>query len=311
MSIRYSIVIPVYRNEESLPELIRRIVELEIRDLEVVFVVDGSPDRSHEMLQRLLPTAPLHAQLIRLSRNFGAFSAIRSGLAAARGEFIAVMAADLQEPPELVRDFFRTLESGETDIVVGRRASRSDPLLSRLSSALYWRAYRMAVQPDIPEGGVDVFGCTSRVRDVLVSLEEQNTSLLGLLFWVGFSRELVPYDRLARPHGKSAWTLSRKLRYMSDSIFAFSDLPIRLITLVGIIGVVTSLIVGLVVFGFWAAGRIEVRGYTPMILSIFFIGMLQLVSIGIIGSYVFRTYENTKGRPRYIVASQQEFDPDK
>lgn len=308
MPPRYSLVIPVYKNEASLPSLIAEVSALGFGEaLEIVFVIDGSPDNSYSILRESLEAKSIRSQLVRLSRNFGAFSAVRAGLAIASGEYVAIMAADLQEPPALLKTFFHELESGTCDIVLANRVSREDPFVSRMASQLFWRAYRLIVLPDVPEGGIDIFACTRKVCDVLVAMDETNTSLVGLLFWVGFSRKLVPYQRRARQHGKSAWSFARKWRYMMDSVFAFSDLPIRIITAIGTMGVVVSATISAVVFGAWILGDIRVPGYTPIVLAIFFIGMLLLLSVGIVGGYVFRTYENTKGRPPFIIASHERF----
>jgi glycosyltransferase involved in cell wall biosynthesis len=207
-----SIIVPVYGNADTITPLLASLSELRQKlnsELEVVFVVDGSPDDSATRLRLGLAQSPLTAQLLLLSRNFGAFSAIRAGLAAARGDRFAVLAADLQEPPELIQEFDERLRSGGCDIVVGTRTARADPLRSRLSSGLFWWAYRRWVQREIPPGGVDIFGCSRQVRDEILALDEGNSSLIGLLFWVGFRRELVPYQRRARPSGRSGWTLTK------------------------------------------------------------------------------------------------------
>ena len=196
----YSLVIPVYRNEASLPELLLALNGLDQKldhRLEVVFVVDGSPDSSREILESYLPGCAYRSKLVVLSRNFGSFAAIRTGFAEADGPYFAVMAADLQEPTDLVHDFFRTLESEPIQITVGTRRHREDPLLSRWSSRAFWFLYRRLVQPEMPPGGVDTFGCNREVRDRLLNLEESNTSLVGLLFWMGFERKLIPYERLS------------------------------------------------------------------------------------------------------------------
>src|SRR5437762_1673529 len=159
-AVKYSLVVPVYLNESSIGELIDAVGRLDRaleRSLEVVFVVDGSPDRSYERLDAALPTSGLTAQLIALSRNFGSFSAVREGLAAARGDYMAMMAADLQEPEALILDFFRVLESEPIDVALGVRTGRSDPLPARIASTTFWWLYRRFVQPEIPPGGIDVF----------------------------------------------------------------------------------------------------------------------------------------------------------
>jgi len=200
-----SIVIPVYRNAESIPDLIAALAAVAQRAAqnfscatEVVFVVDGSPDNCHALLAQALPRAPFASQLLLHSRNFGSFAAIRTGLHAARGEYYSVIAADLQEPPELVLQFLEKLRSGECDVVVGCRENRQDPLSSRFASDLFWKLYKKFVIREIPEKGVDVFGCNRIFRDQLLQLGEANSSLVGLIFWLGFSRGEVMYERRAR-----------------------------------------------------------------------------------------------------------------
>ena len=180
-----------------------------------------------------LPSWPVRSQLLELSRNFGSFAAIGAGLAAAKGDYVAVIAADLQEPPELVVEFEKILSSGSADVVFGRRERRSDPWLSQLLSSSFWAFYRRFVVPEMPRGGIDVFGCTRQVRDALVQMRELNTSLVALLLWLGFRREVVSYERQARLEGRSAWSLGRKIRYALDSVFNFTDLPIRVLLVVG------------------------------------------------------------------------------
>jgi glycosyltransferase involved in cell wall biosynthesis len=305
-----SLVIPVYRNAENIEALLQALARLhrELEDeLEVVFVVDGSPDDSYLRLATSLPKAPFRSQLLLLSRNFGAFSAIRAGLAAGQGEFFAVMAADLQEPPELILQFAKLLRDGKCDVAVGRRTGRADPLGSRMASALFWGFFRRCIQREIPTGGVDVFGCTCAVRDHLLRLCENNSSLVGLLFWVGFRRAEVEYMRQERRAGRSGWTFRKKLRYLMDSIFSFSDLPIRGLLSLGLLGLALSALLAVVVAVAKIEGSIPVPGYAATVLVVIFFGALNCFGLGVIGGYVWRTFENTKGRPNYIVAIQKRF----
>lgn len=300
----YSLIVPVYKNEGSIPDLLAVVSRLNARlsnQLELVCVVDGSPDQSYTLLESGLNNLDVHAQLLALSRNFGSFAAIRAGLAAAKGEYLAVMAADLQEPPELAEEFFRILSSGDADVVVGTRESRDDPALSGIASRVFWGLYRALVVPEIPPGGVDVFGCNRMFRDQLLRLEETHTSLVALIFWIGFRRVVVPYRRVSRRHGKSAWTLRRKLKYLLDSVFAFTDLPLRLLTAIGVLGIGVSATLGLVVLIARLAGGIYVPGYAALAILILFFGAMGLMANGLVGSYVWRTYENSKGRPNAIV----------
>lgn len=307
MARMMSLIIPVYKNRESLPELLNQLVSLKTKRLEVVFVIDGSPDDSYLFLKECLPKQPFQSQLLLLSRNFGAFSAIRAGLQAASGEAFAVMAADLQEPPELAALFFEALQKDEADVVLGIRTKRSDPLLSRICSRLFWASYRLLIHDEMPRGGVDVFGCSRAVRDQLIALNESNSSLIGLLFWLGFRRKFIPYERKERKHGKSAWSLRKKIKYLSDSLFSFSDLPIRLLILCGGFGVLFSVCFGTFAFFARIYNWIQVPGYTTTLLIVLFFTCLNAFGLGIIGSYVWRAFENSKERPQTIVMSKTLF----
>jgi glycosyltransferase involved in cell wall biosynthesis len=304
-AVTYSVIIPVYRNEGSIPRLLAALTsvagELDA-PMEVVFVVDGSPDRSFELLQQALPGLPFAAQLLGHSRNFGSFPAIRTGLAAARGQYFGVMAADLQEPPELMKSFFQALQADTCDVAIGTRLRRDDGWRSKLSSGLFWWCYRRLVVPEMPHGGVDVFGCNRTFRDHLLRLQETRSSLVALIFWLGFRRQLIGYERLGRQEGVSAWTLRKKVDYMLDSVFAFTDYPIRLLMRAGFLGSVLSLVLGAIVLGAHVTGQIAVPGYVPTMLVVLFFGAMNLFGLGLVGTYAWRAYENSKQRPLAVVA---------
>lgn len=305
-----SLIIPVYRNEESIPSLLKAIEDLNVQlqgALEVVFVVDGSPDRSYEVLQTNLPLQDFSSQLILLSKNFGSFMAIRTGLQYGKGERFAVMAADLQEPPSLVLTMNSVLSSEPVDVVVGVRESRQDPFFSKLASQTFWGLYKRYVIPEMPAGGVDMFGCNLAFRDNLLKLDERHSSLIAQIFWLGFRRKVVSYTRIAREHGKSAWTLRKKINYLMDSVFSFTDLPIRLLIRVGAVGSILSALYGVIVVFAKLGGVIEVPGYAMTLFVITLLGSLNLLGLGVIGSYAWRTYENTKGRPLAIPMKVSEF----
>jgi glycosyltransferase involved in cell wall biosynthesis len=308
--MKYSVVVPVYRNEATLPELLRQLAEVgrEFGAFEAVFVVDGSPDNSYALLKLRLAEMPFPSQLLSLSRNFGSFAAIRAGLEHARGGFIVLLAADLQQPISSLRQFLAELEGG-ADIVIAQRASRNDPWLSRLASAMFWRLYRRFVQREMTPGGVDAFGCTRQVRDILVSLPEANSTLVGLLFWVGFRRVFISYPRVARASGRSGWSLARKVRYAFDSAFAFSDLPITVMMAAGALGISAALAATAIVLLAWMAGAVDVRGYTPLMLAVLLSFSTMLLALGIVGGYVWRIFENTKGRPLHLVRSVDYIEP--
>jgi len=305
-----SLVVPVYKNEMNLDCLLAELSELRRKmrmALEVVFVIDGSPDRSEEILRQRLPTAPFASKLVSLSRNFGAFSAIAAGMEAGAGDYFAVLAADLQEPPELVLEFEEILSSGAADVVFGCRSRRSDPWLSSVFSQLFWWIYRTFIIRDMPRGGVDVFGCTRRVWEQVLRCPESKSNLIALLFWVGFRRRYAMYERRARKEGKSAWTIRKKIRYSLDSIFNYTELPIQLLLIVGAAGVTVAVLFATVLIVLKLAGDIPVSGYSAIVVAIMFFGALTSLGLGIVGQYLWLTLQNARSRPNYIVASEVSF----
>jgi glycosyltransferase involved in cell wall biosynthesis len=291
-TLEYSVVVPVYGNEGSLDELLARLADLASAlpgDLEAVFVVDGSPDASYSLLADRLPRQTFTTRLVAHSRNFGSFAAIHTGLTAR---------------------FFRVLSDDEADLVVGTRRTRDDPPLTTLPARLFWSSYRRLVQPEMPTGGVDVFACTATFRDHLVKFQEANSSLVAMAIWLGFRRTTIDYDRLPRneKHGRSGWTLRRKMKYLSDSVFSFTDLPIRVLLGAGCLGVLASIVLAIVITIARLTGSIDVPGYAATVMVIAFFGALNLAGLGIVGAYVWRAFENTKRRPGAVVMGVRDFD---
>jgi len=308
-----ALVVPIYRNEGSIDDLLQAVDHISRTvegDFEAIFVVDGSPDRSHALLLGKLPECAVRAQLVNLTRNFGAFPAIRTGLQQSKADVTAVMAADLQEPPELVINFWKRYAAEHYDVAFGIREARQDPMGSKLASTAFWALYRKLVIKDIPKGGVDIFAVSADFRERLLLLNESHSSLLAQLFWLGGKREFVPYQRRERQHGKSAWTLSKKLRYLSDSIFAFTDLPVRMLTALGLLALVVTVPLGILVMAAKVSGLVAVPGYAGTMLTILFFGALNSLGLGIVGTYAWHAFENTKARPLSIKQSVDVFDKD-
>lgn len=307
-----SLIIPVYKNEAFIPQLLEVCswISFQLKtELEVIFVVDASPDQSADLLREALPLLPFQYQVAELSRNFGSFAAIKKGLELASGDYYAVMAADLQEPKELVLNFFKTLHKKECDVVIGSRESREDPVLSRWASNSFWWFYRKLIESSMPQGGVDVFGCNRTFRDHLIHFNEAHSSLVGLIFWMGFRRKLITYKRKEREFGKSAWTLSKKVRYMLDNVFSFTDLPIKILILFGCGSLAISIALGCLILFSKMTNLITVPGYTATSMLILFFASLNSIGLGIIGMYVWRTFENTKQRPESFVMHQTRSAP--
>jgi polyisoprenyl-phosphate glycosyltransferase len=304
-----SIVVPLYRSEANLPRLfseLERIAGLAPVAVELVLVNDGSPDASGQVAEQALAKLPMRGQVLHLSRNFGAFAAISAGLKHATGDYFTVLAADLQEPPELALEFLEKMRTGQADVVFGQRTERDDPALSAFASNLFWMLYRWLVNRDIPPGGVDVFGCNRKVRDQICAMREVETSLVALLFWVGYRRGFVPYRRRERQEGKSAWTLSKKIKYLVNSIFNFTDLPIRALLGLGALGMSLAVLGAVMVLTAKVSGKISVPGYSATVLVVFFFGGLTTAGLGIVGQYLWLCLQNTHNRPLFIVASKKE-----
>jgi polyisoprenyl-phosphate glycosyltransferase len=306
-----SIIVPLYKSELNLPKLfleLERISVLSPVPLELVFVDDGSPDQCGAIVHNRIRELSVCAQLVQLSRNFGAFAAISAGLKAARGSYFAVLAADLQEPPELSLQFLEQLRTGKADVVFGVREDRDDPFVSGLIARLFWILYRWLVNPEIPPGGVDIFGCNRKVRDQLCSMKEVETSLVALLFWIGYRRGYVAYKRRRRQEGHSAWTLSKKLRYLINSVFNFTDLPIRILLGTGCLGMGLATAGACMVLLAKEGGRISVPGYAATVLTVLFFGGLTAIGLGIVGQYQWLCLQNARNRPAFIIDSSVQND---
>lgn len=311
MAPSLALVVPIYGNEGSIDDLLHAVEYIAGSvegSFEAIFVVDGSPDRSYALLREKLPGCTFRAQLASLTRNFGAFPAIRAGLELSRSDLTAVMAADLQEPPELVINFWKQYVQDAYDVAFGVREARNDPMGSKLASTLFWEVYRRLVIKDIPKGGVDIFAVSRDFRERLLRLNEAHSSLLAQLFWLGGKRAFVSYQRRERQHGKSGWTLRKKLRYLSDSVFAFTDLPVRMLTALGLVALVFTALLGVLVVAAKLSGLVAVPGYAGTMLTILFFGALNSLGLGIVGTYAWHAFENTKARPLSILQSVDHFE---
>jgi glycosyltransferase involved in cell wall biosynthesis len=311
MNQSLSILVPVYNNADTIPLLVSRLASFEKEvdgHYEVIFVIDGATDGSMLTLESELGKSHFKSTILVHSRNFGSFQAIRSGLLASTGDLVLVMSADLQEPVDLFVAMLRGLASGDCDVAIATRASREDPILSRWSSSAFWAVYRAFVNSEMPRKGMDVFGCTKAFSEALVSLPESRSSLVGLIYWLGYSRKEYPYDRLERAgSGKSAWSFGKKLQYLGDSVFSFTNLPVRALLFLG-----AALLFGSVLFGSFIVverltGGISEPGYASVVLLVLITNALNMTGLGIVGAYAWRAYENTKQRPLSIVKEQKEF----
>lgn len=305
----YSLIIPVYKNESSIKDLCKSLATIKLKyrkSLEIIFVVDGSPDNSLSEIMKYRKKCLAKTRVLELSKNEGSLTAIKAGIDAAHEKYIVTKAADLQEPISLTEDMIAAMEQQHADIVFGLRKSRKDPLLSMIFSNLFWFLYKKFVDREIPIGGVDVIGFNDKVLPFVQSMKESKSSLVEYLFWLGFSKQFVPYHRQKRLSGKSAWTFVKKVNYVIDSTFSFSNIPIVILFTTGILSFLSAIVFTVITITAKSLGYIHVPGYSATLtISLFFFG-LNAVGLSIVGNYIWRIYENTKQRPSYIIKNHYE-----
>lgn len=303
---KISIIVPVYYNEENLLSLYADMKEKVLNrlstydlDYELVFVDDGSKDNSYNILQDL---AKLDDKIVlmKLSRNFGEHSALLAGLTKCTGDFAVRKAADLQEPSELIIKMIEKYNEGN-NVVIATRADREEPFLQKALSGLYASIMQKLALHNMPKGGFDSFLIDRQVIDVLVNMQEKNTSLMSQILWSGFKTGSVSYTRLKRTAGKSRWTLSKKIKLAIDSILSFSYFPIRFISGIGILSSIAALIASIVIICLKLTGTIDVEGYTSIIILILFCFGVIMFSLGILGEYIWRAFDASRKRPPFIV----------
>lgn len=309
---RLCLVFTVFESEANIPSLISALEtfceEARSADLALscVFVVDGSPDDSITSLTTNLENVDFAWRVVPLTRNFGAPSALRCGLEQEEADFYCGLACDQQEPFSFVLQAIVRMRQQGAAICFGQRISRKDPLLTRLQSNAFWFLYRRLIEPELPPGGVDLFVCTREVRDFVATSKERNQFLVGLLFWSGFKRTFVPYRRGERKIGRSSWSFRKRLGYLLDGVFAFSNLPIKALLLVGMIGLCIAVVFAMSVFFFRLVWGIQAPGYAATVVSILFYGGLNCFGLGILGEYLWRAYCNTQQRPLVVIDKSGE-----
>jgi polyisoprenyl-phosphate glycosyltransferase len=299
-----SIVVPVYFNALNLPDTVPRLLALEDEldgvSLELVFVDDGSGDDSLAILQAFQRDHPDHIRVVKLTRNFGSMAAIQAGMTIARGDCVGMIAADLQDPPELLVQMVAHWRAG-SKAVFAVRADREDSALQRLFARSYYQLIRRFALSNYPEGGFDFFLIDRQVVTDVIRIGEKNTNLMSLIFWLGYQPAMLPYVRRARTKGKSRWTLSKKIKLFIDSFVAFSYVPIRFLSATGLLVATSAFIYGAYVFYAWLVNDIPVRGFAPVVLMLAFTAGIQMTMLGVLGEYLWRTLDETRRRPGFVI----------
>jgi len=303
---RLSVLVPVYYNEGSLEALYDRFLQLEKKlegqaELEIVFVDDGSRDNSRKILRDLAEKDPIRIRLIFLSRNFGSTNAILAGLHYTTGDCVAIISADLQDPPEIIEDMYAKWLSGD-QTVMAVREKREDPFLDRLFSRFSYAVFRKLALKDFPKGGFDFVLVDKRIRDIIIDINERNTNLWGLIVWIGFRQSEIFYTRKARVHGSSRWTFWKKFKYFIDSILAFSYAPMRFMSASGFILALLGILYAALIVILRLINDVAVPGWTTLMVIVLVLFGFQFVFMGIIGEYIWRTLDETRMRPSFIIS---------
>lgn len=314
MSKTINFVLPIYKNEASLQELHKQItaVMATVKKLDylMIFVNDGSPDNSADVLKKLVDKDAHHVLVVGLSRNFGHQAAVMAGMDHATGDAVIVMDADLQDPPKLCRDMIQKWQEG-FDVVYAQRMPRKDYswLRRKISDAYYGALARMSTV-NIPRNVGEFRLMDKKVVNALGTMKEYHRFLRGLVAYAGFKQTAVMFERDPRfDEGKSSYNLKKLIQLAKDGLLGFSDSPLRVLMPIGIIDVMLSGLIGLYGVLAWLLWpHIALGGWAAVTVAIFFVGGVQLIAIGIVAEYLGRTYDEVRQRPPYIVAEELGYD---
>ena len=311
MQPTYSFIVPVFNEEATLPELYRRLsAVMDSMDgaVELVLVDDGSSDRSLTMM-RELHEHDHRVCYLSFARNFGHQIAVTAGLNFVRGQAIVVLDADLQDPPELIFDLADKWRRGYEVVYAQRVQRHREGWFKRLTAYIFYRLLRQLADVDIPTDTGDFCLMDRRVVDALNAMPERNRYIRGLRSWLGFRQIAIPFERDARFAGEVKYTFRKSLSLAIDGLVSFSKVPLRISTYVGLFAAVMAIVMSaLVLYWRFFSPVSPLTGYATIAVAIFFLGAVQLFSIGILGEYIGRIYEEVKNRPVYILREVNGFE---
>lgn len=302
-----SVIVPMYNEEDNLSDLYARLLEVTRNsgnEFEFIFVDDGSSDNSFSIVHDL-SVKDSRIKIIKFSRNFGSHAACLAGLEYSTGDACTFIAADLQDPPELIQSMIDAWNAG-CDVVIGVRERHQET--SRFFPRLYYSLVRRFALSNMPAGGTDVFLVNRKVADAVISLAEKNTSIFGLILWSGFNQTVIRYKKLSRHRGTSKWTLGKKIKLFLDTFVSFSYLPIRLISMIGILFALSGFLYAFFIIFNRLFRAIPVEGWSSTMVVLLVVSGVQLIMLGIIGEYLWRNFDESRKRPCYIVDSKVGFD---
>lgn len=305
-----SLVIPVYNEEKTVPELIKRLHNLlrilkEKRnfgkeDIEILFVNDGSRDGTFDILKKYCESEPGFF-LLNLSRNYGHQLAITAGIDSARGDAVAVMDGDLQDPPEFVADLYGKMEEGYDVVYARRRKREGESLFKLLTAHVFYRILKKVTRFDIPIDTGDFRIMSRRVTDVLNSMREQHRYIRGLISWIGFKQTGLEYDRDERFDGETKFSVGKMLKFALDGITSFSSAPLKLSSYVGFASAFLGAIYAIYVIYLKLFTNNTIQGWTSLTIIVLVMGGVQLIALGMIGEYLSRVNDQSKNRPLYVI----------
>lgn len=307
-----SVVVAAFNEEGNLPSLYERVTALDWRalgvDLEMVFVDDHSRDRTPAIL-RELAAHDLRVKVLRFSKNFGSHKAFTAGLEHCAGNAAVILAADLQDPPETIPQLLEKWRAGAKVVWAVRDARTGESWCTVALSRFYYFLMRRFADVQPPRTGADFLLVDRQVLDLLKSSPEKHTSLLALIQWMGFAQDQITYTKAARHSGRSKWTLRKKLKLSIDSFVSFSYVPIRLMSSCGFLFAITGFVYSLVVAVRALAFGSPVQGWPALMCAVLITSGVQLIMLGVLGEYLWRAFDETRGRPRYIVEEQLNLEP--
>lgn len=303
-----SIVIPVYCNEGSIEATFLRLkddVFIKFPNLlfEVIFVNDGSPDGSRDEILKIKDNySKENITVIEFTRNFGQVSAIYAGYAQAQGKAIMNIAADLQEPTELLVSLIESYVRTEAPIVLGQRIERDESVYRKVTSSIFYFLMKKLSFENMPKGGFDVVLIEKKVKEEILALNDVNPFWQGQILWTGYPIKVIPYERKRRLVGKSKWTLSKKIKYLLDGLLNYSYAPLRLFSLLGFISFFFGVIYSIIIVIQYFFLKTPFTGWAPLMIVILVFSGLQLLMLGLVGEYLWRTFDQIKNKPKYIIS---------
>jgi glycosyltransferase involved in cell wall biosynthesis len=310
MPTTISVIVPLYNEEENLAVLHKRLANLAESNpdfsWEFILVDDGSTDHSFEVLKRLVEQDN-RIRTLRFSRNFGSHQALMAGLPEATGDVAVNLAADLQDPPELIPEMMQALKEKGADIVWAVRRTRKESVFYRLVSRIFYFLMRHLALKETPSSGTDICLINRKVIDTIVPMQEKNISLFSLILWSGFNQTSIEYDRSVRRSGKSKWTFSKRSKLVIDSIASFSYKPIRLISVSGVLISTTGFLYALVIIVNALFDKTLPEGWPALMVIVLVLSGFQLLMLGIVAEYLWRIFSEVQRRPPFIISERAGF----